>query len=138
MKKIIYCLGVAMLLYGCSGNQQKTGNDSSKVSINKIWVFKKIDTAKSDLKSSGSLWIGDNTIDMSNKDTLRYSTIATHNGATIVPYKVSGGDIYLDGKRTYKIIKLTDSILELSALYHVKEQSGEAHESTVVMIYAAR
>lgn len=138
MKKLIYCLGMAMLLYGCAGNEKKIGSDSGKVSINKVWVFKKIDTAQSDLKGSGSLWIGDNTIDMSNNDTLRYSTIATHNGTTTYPYNISRGYIFLAGKQTYKIVKLTDSILVLSALYNVKEQSGEQHESTVVMIYKAR
>lgn len=138
MKKLIYCLGVAMLLYSCQDNEKKAVNGSGKVSINKIWVFKKIDTVQSNLKSAGSLWIGDNTIDMSNRDTLRYSTIATHNGTTAYPYNISRGYIFLAGKQTYKIIKLTDSILELSALYNVKEQSGEQHESTVVMIYKAR
>ena len=138
MKKIIFCLTLAAILYGCSGDQKKANSDSTKVSINKIWVFKKIDTAQSDLKGSGSLWIGDNTIDMSNKDTLRYSTIATNNGTTEYPYNISRGYIFLAGKQTYRIVKLTAGTLELSALYHVKEQGGEQHESQVFMIYAAR
>ncbi len=138
MKKIICALGLALFLYGCAGDHKKAANDSGKVSINKVWVFKKIDTAKSNLKGSSSFWIGDNTIDMSNKDTLRYSTIATNNGSTVYPYKVSRSYIFLAGKQTYHIEKLTDSLLELSALYQVKEQSGESHESTVVMIYKAR
>jgi hypothetical protein len=139
MKKLTYGLAMAVLLYGCAGEIKKTTGDSSKVSINKIWVFKKIDTAKSsNLVNSGANWIGDNTIDMSNKDTLRYSTIATNNGTTVVPYSISRGYIFLAGKQTYKIMNMTDSTLELSAQYHVKEQSGEEHESTVVMIYRAR
>jgi hypothetical protein len=138
MKKLIYCLGMAGLLYGCAGNEKKAASDSGKITINKVWVFKKIDTAQSDLKGSGSLWIGDNTIDMSDKDTLRYSTIATNNGTTLYPYNISRGYIFLAGKQTYRIVKLTDSTLTLSAQYNVKEQSGEAHESTVVMIYKAR
>lgn len=137
MKKLSYFLVYITLLAGCAGNP-KEAKKPATVSINKIWVFKKIDTAKSDIKGSGSLWIGGNTIDMSKPDTLHYSTIATHNGATTYPYKVSGNEIYLNGRQTYKIIKLTDSILELSALYRVKEQSGEEHELNVVMIYAAR
>jgi len=128
---------MAMFLYGCSGGQKKADN-SKKISINKVWVFKRVDTAKSNVKGTNAFWIGDNTIDMRNPDTLRYSTIATHNGTTSYSYKVSGGNIYLNGRQTYKIIKLTDSILELSALYHVKEQNGAEHESDVVMIYAAR
>lgn len=107
----MYCLGLAVVLYGCSDNGKKSANDSGKVTINKIWVFKKIDTAQSSLKSPGSLWIGDNTIDMSNKDTLRYSTIATRNGTTEYPYNISRGYIFLAGKQTYRIVKLTDSIL---------------------------
>ncbi len=139
MKKIIYSLGLAVLLYGCAGGTKKNSGDSSKVSINKIWVFKKIDTSKSsNLVNSISNWIGDNTIDMSNKDTLRYSTIATNNGTTVLPYSISRGYIFLAGKQTYKILNMTDSTLELSAQYHIKEQSGEEHESTVVMIYRAR
>ena len=134
----MYCLGLAVVLYGCAGNGKKAAKDSGKVSINKIWVFKQIDTAQSSLKGSGSQWIGGNTIDMSNKDTLRYSTIATHNGTTAYPYNISQGYIFLAGKQTYKIVKLTDSILELSALYQVKEPGGEKHESAVVMIYKAR
>lgn len=134
MKKVICCLAMAIFLYGCSGGQKKA-DSTKKISINKVWVFKRIDTARSNFKGA---WIGDNIIDMSNSDTLRYSAIATHNGATAYPYKVSGGNIYLNGKQTYKIIKLTDSILELSAVGHVKGQSGAAHEPDVVMIYAAK
>lgn len=127
-----------MLLYGCEGHQKKADNDSSKITINRIWVFKKIDTARSNFKGSSPCWIGGNTIDMSNKDTLRYSTTGTNNGTTAYPYTVSGDNIYLAGKQTYKIIKLTDSILELAALYPVKEQSGKKHSPSVVMIYTVK
>jgi len=138
--KFKYLLFVAaMFLAACSGNNKKDKSDSTHISINKTWVFKKIDTAKSNLKGQSSFWIGDNTIDMSNPDTLRYSTIATNNGTTVYPYKVSGDAIYLDGKEAYRIVKLTDSILELSALYQVQANPGAAKDSIrVVMIYKAR
>lgn len=139
MKQLICCLGLALFLYSCAGDQKKATSSSAKTSINKVWVFKKIDTALSNLKGPSSLWIGDNTIDMTNPDTLRYSTIATNNGTTIYPYKVSDDKIFLAGRQAYKIVKLTDSILELSALYHVQEQTGTKRDSVVVvMIYKVR
>jgi len=138
MRKLIYCLVLAVFLYGCSGDRKKAGN-TNKISINKVWVFKKVDTAGSNYKGAGSFWIGGNTIDMRNPDTLRYSAISMHNGTTTYPYKVSGNKIYLAGKQTYSIVKLTDSILELSASCHVKAQNGNKRDSVVVvMIYSAR
>ena len=130
---------VTALLAACAGNNKKDKIDSTSVGINKIWEFKKLDTAASNLKGQSSFWIGDNTIDMSNPDTLRYSTIATNNGTTVYPYKITGDAIYLDGKQAYRIVKLNDSILELSALYQVQASPGAAKDSIrVVMIYKAR
>jgi hypothetical protein len=138
MRKVICWLGMAVLLYGCSGNQKKASK-TEKISINKVWVFKKVDTAKSNFKGTSSFWIGGNIIDMSNPDTLRYSATTMHNGTTTYPYKVSDNKIYLAGKQTYSIVKLTDSILELSAINHIKEQNGNKRDSVVVMmIYTAK
>lgn len=138
--KFKYLLLIAAAFWAaCSGNNKKDASDSTRVTINKVWVFKKIDTAKTSLKGQNNFWIGDNTIDMSNLDTLRYSTIATNNGTTVYPYSVSGDAIYLNGKEAYRIVKLNDSILELSALYQVQADPGAAKDSVrVVMIYKAR
>jgi len=139
MKYKYFLFAITALLAACSGSHKSGANDSTRVTINKIWVFKKIDTAKSSLKGQSSFWIGNNTIDMTNADTLRYSTIATNNGTTVYPYKVSSDGIYLNGKEAYRIVKLTDSILELSALYQVQASPGANKDSVrVVMIYKAR
>jgi hypothetical protein len=139
MKHKLFLLAIAAMLAACSGNQKKDANDSISINIHKIWEFKKIDTAKSDLKGRSTFWIGDNSIDMTNNDTLRYSTIATNNGTTVYPYKLSNDCIYLNDKQVYRVVKLTDTILELSALYQVQASPNAPKDSLkVVMVYKAR
>jgi hypothetical protein len=137
--KLQYLPILLLCLSACQSAEKKESTDTTQTTINKIWVFKKVDTAKSNLQGSGTQWIGDNTIDMTNKDTLRYSTIATNNGSTTFSYKVSDDYIWLDGKKVYKILKLTDSTMELSSLYQIKGQDGiKKNAVVVVMDYKAR
>jgi len=134
LKWSIYVIPL-LILASCTNNNKQKSGVSKTVSIYKVWQFKKMDTTSSNHKNT--VWIGDNSLDMTNKDTLRFSYGNTNNKPTAYPYKVIHDTIFINNKPGYKILKLTATELDLTAAF---KNSGKQNtgKNPVVMIYLAK
>ena len=128
-----FILPIIFILASCTNNTKKQASTTA-VSIYKIWQFKTLDTTISRNKTTNAAWIGNNILDLTNKDTLKFSYGNTKNKPTAYPYKISHDTIFIQSKPGYKILKLTDD--ELHLLVAFKYQSTKA--DSVVMIYRAK
>jgi hypothetical protein len=79
-----------------------------------------------------TIWVGNNILDMRNKDTLQFSYGGMHNKPTDYPYKIKHDTIFIQNNPGYKIVKLTDSSLYLMAIFN--HQKGMNKDSEV-MVY---
>ena len=135
LKWSIYVIPL-LILASCTNNNKQKSGVAQPVSIYKVWQFKKSDsTANTNHKNT--VWIGDNSLDMTNKDTLRFSYGNTNNKPTAYPYKVIHDTIFINNKPGYKILKLTATELDLTAAF---KNSGKQNtgKNPVVMIYLAK
>ena len=124
-------------LTGCS-NKPKKATDILVVSINKVWQFKNIDTSSSHFKRSGSLtWVGNNVLDLTKKDTLKFSYGSTHNKPSSYPYRVSHDTIFIQSKPAYKILKLTGDELHLLVAFK-NNRVNKAPADSTVMLYKVK
>lgn len=129
--KIHYKLTIIFLLFALSGcmNNDKKAVTTQPNSIYKKWKFKKMDTSFSHKKIT---WVGNNILDMHNKDTLQFSYGGMHNKPTAYPYRIQHDTIFIQNKPGYKIVKLTNSSLYLMPIFtHQKVMSRDSE----VMIY---
>jgi hypothetical protein len=138
MKRLKWSVYVILLLIlaSCTNNNKQKSGVAQPVSIYKVWQFKKSDsTANTNHKNT--VWIGDNSLDMTNKDTLRFSYGNTNNKPTSYPYKVIHDTIFINNKPGYKILKLTAAELDLmSAFKNIGKQN--IGKDSVVMIYLTK
>ena len=134
--KWVICVILLLTLVSCTNNNKQKSGVAQPVSIYKVWQFKKSDsTANTNHKNT--VWIGDNSMDITNKDTLRFSYGNTNNKPTAYPYKVIHDTIFINNKPGYKILKLTATELDLMAAF---KNSGKqnADKDSVVMIYRTK
>jgi len=130
MQRRFYMLLIIFpLLSGCLNNK-KPADSTKAVFIHRIWEFKGIDTASMP-NNSGSVWIGRNQLDLTNKDTLRFSYQSNKNGSTSYPYSIRHDTIFVQNKASYKILKLTANELDLGVAF-------KADKSLIVMIYKVK
>lgn len=136
MRYIYYYIPVLLLaLTGCvSKNKEKDKIDTTKASIHKIWVFKSIKSTDSLSKNQGSAWIGNNVLDLTDNDTLRFSYKINKNPPTVYSYKIARDSLIIGNKITYKILKLTDSELDLVNSFKA-DSSGKGASNSFVMVY---
>ena len=138
MKRLKWSVYVILLLIlaSCTNNNKQKSGVAQPVSIYKVWQFKKSDsTANTNHKNT--VWIGDNSLDMSNKDTLRFSYGNTNNKPTSYPYKAIHDTIFINNKPGYKILKLTATELDLmSAFKNIGKQN--IGKDSAVMIYRTK
>jgi len=129
-----YLFFILLILASCNNNK-KTAS-TVPLSIYKIWQFKKMDTTATSNRKS-AVWIGDNSLDMTNRDTLRFSYGNTNNKPTAYPYMVSHDTILIGGKPAYKILKLTDIEMDLMVAFKNNGKQNAGKDS-VVMIYHSK
>ncbi len=72
---------------------------------------------------------------MRNKDTLQFSYGGMHNKPTAYPYKIQQDTIFIENKPGYKIVKLTDSVLHIMAIFNYPKIAGK---DSNVMIYGIK
>lgn len=134
VKRYAFFISV-LLLAGCLSNNKKTTIPTGVISVYKVWQFKNVDTASTPGHKNAA-WIGENLLDLTNKDTLRFSYGSTHNKPTAYPYKIQHDTIFIQNKPGYKIIKLTANELDLMAVFnnHLKAASKDS----IVMIYTTK
>jgi hypothetical protein len=127
-----------MALTGCvSKNKEKDKIDTAHASIHKIWVFKSIKSADSLSKNFGSIWIGKNVLDLTSNDTLRFNYKINKNPPTIYLYKIVHDTLFIGNKMAYKILKVTDSELDLVKSFKA-DSSGKDANNCFVMVYEVR
>jgi len=125
---IILCL----FIFGCSGNKKAANNPADSGNIHKTWKF---DTVRSTIKNIGSVWIGRNMLDLSKKDTLRFNYKSNKGTPTAYPYNISHDTIFVSNSPAYKILKLTNTALELCAIFNGRKMSDK---DSIVMVYKAK
>ena len=138
MKRLKWSIYVILLLIlaSCTNNNKQKSGITQPISIYKVWQFKKSDsTGNTNHKST--VWIGDNLLDMTNKDTLRFSYGNTNNKPTAYPYKVIHDTIFINNKPGYKILKLTATELDLMSVFNNNHPKVSGKDS-MVMIYQAK
>jgi hypothetical protein len=136
MRYICCLVFAAIFLASCSGNKpDKTANDTA-VSIQKLWEFTKLDTARLTNKS-GAMWIGKNMLDMTKADTLRFNYASDKNNHTAYAYKIQHDTIFVNKNPAYKILKLTSDELDLYTIFK-KIGNGGVSKDSIVMIYNAK
>ena len=124
-----------LALTGCVGkNKGKDKIDTAHASIHKVWVFKSIRSADSLSKNVGSVWIGKNVLDLTNNDTLRFSYKINKNPPTIYLYKIAHDSLFIGTRMAYKILKVTNSELDLVNSFK-SDSSGKGANNSFVMVY---
>ena len=138
MRYKYYIPMLLLALTGCiSKNKEKDKVDTTTVSIHKVWVFKAIKSADSLSKNSGSAWIGNNVLDLTNNDTLRFSYKINKNPPTNYLYKIANDTLFIGNKMAYKILKITDSELDLVSSF--KSDSGvKSTNNSFIIIYGLK
>ncbi|MFI5157508.1 MAG: hypothetical protein ACHQF4_01500 [Sphingobacteriales bacterium] len=130
-----YRFGVFLLtiaLAGCSNNKKQVTNDNTDtVSIHKVWRY---DTVRSASKNPGL--IGKNLLDLTNKDTLRFSYQSVKDNTTSYAYHILHDTIFVNKNAAYKVVKITANELDLYTLF--KSDSGKATKDSVIMIYKTK
>jgi hypothetical protein len=129
--RYLFILPILLIIASCTNNNQKQAS-TGPTSIYKIWQYKTIDTTISRKKTNNSSWIGNNKLDLTNKDTLKFSYGSIHNRPTAYLYKIQHDTIFIQNKPGYKILKLTADELHLLVAF---KNTGK--DSTVV-IYQAK
>ena len=134
-----YFIPVLLLfIMGClSNNKEKNKTDSISAPIHKIWVFKSIKPVDSVSKNPGSVWIGANVLDLTNNDTLRFGYRINKNPPSIYPYKITHDSLIINNKMSYKIVKITDSELDLVNSFK-SDSAGKGTNSSFIMIYTVK
>jgi|GEM_PF-4392899 len=128
----ILLIMLCLFIFGCSNNKKKTSNSVDSTTIHKLWKF---DTVRSANNNIGSAWIGRNILDLSKHDTLRFSYKSNKARPTSYPYKISHDTIFVNNSPAYKILKLSDTELELYAIFNSKKSSNK---DSIIMLYKAR
>ena len=123
---------LSSFILGCSGNKKSADNTFDSENIHKIWKF---DTVRSASQNIGSAWIGRNMLDLTKRDTLRFSYKSNKAMPTAYPYKISGDTIFVSNNPAYKILKLSNKVLELYAIFNGKKSTSN---DSVVMVYKAK
>ena len=132
-----YLLLAIIFLAGCL-NHQKAADNTKPASIYKLWEFKKIDSIKSLPANLGSVWIGKNLLDLTNKDTLRFTYQSNRNNHTAYAYKIRHDTIFVKNSASYRILKLTNSELDLAASFKNDTSQKGGHNAEFVMVYEAK
>jgi len=122
---------IVAIIAGCSSNKKPVSNSTDTVSIHKLWKY---DTVRSVAKNPGL--IGKNLLDLTNKDTLRFSYQSVKDKPTIYAYHILHDTVFVNKNPAYKIIKLTANELGLYILF--KSDSSKATKDSVIMIYKTR
>ena len=125
---IIFCL----FIFGCSGNKKSANSSADSANIHKVWKF---DTVRLASKNIGSVWIGRNMLDLTKHDTLRFSYKSNKAMPTTYPYKISHDTIFVSNNPAYKILKLSNTELELYAIFNGKTPGNK---DSIVMVYKAK
>jgi len=122
---------LVVIIAGCSSNKKPVSNGVDTVSIHKVWKY---DTVRSASKNPGL--IGKNLLDLTNKDTLRFSYQSLNDNSTAYAYQILHDTVFVNKNAAYKIIKLTANELELYTLF--KSDSARAAKDSVIMIYKSK
>ena len=128
--KYLFILFPILVLASCRGNTRKEANNAP-VSIYQIWQFNTPDTLLSH-KTRSAAWIGNNQLDLTNKDTLKFSYGSIHNKPTAYPYKIQHDTIFIQNRPAYKILKLTYDELDLLVAFK------KVSKDSTVIIYKAK
>jgi hypothetical protein len=127
-----------LVLTGClSNNKGNNKPDSTQASIHKVWEFKTVKPIDSASKIPGPKWIGANLLDLSNKDTLRFSYSTDKNKPTAYLYKVIDDTLFVNSKAAYKILKVTDTELDLVNAFR-NDSSRDGANNAFIMIYKVK
>ena len=122
---------LVVIIAGCSSNKKPVSNGVDTVSIHKVWKY---DTVRSASKNPGL--IGKNLLDLTNKDTLRFSYQSVKDNSTAYAYYILHDTVFVNQNSAYKIIKLTANELDLYVLF--KADSSKATKDSVIMIYKTK
>jgi hypothetical protein len=122
---------LTLILAACSNNKKPAATSTDTTSIYKVWQY---DTVRSTLKNPGL--IGRNLLDLTNKDTLKFSYRSIKDNATAFAYHILHDTIFVNKKAAYKIIKLTANQLELYTLF--KSDSSKTAKDSIIMIYKTK
>ena len=122
---------IVAIIAGCSNNKKQVSSSADTVSIHKVWKY---DTVRSSSKNPGL--IGKNLLDLTKKDTLRFSYQFVKDNSTAYAYHILHDTVFVNKNPAYKIIKLTAHELELYTLF--KSDSSTATKDSVIMIYKSR
>jgi hypothetical protein len=122
---------IVAIIAGCSSNKKPVSNSTDTVSIHKLWKY---DTVRSASKNPGL--IGKNVLDLTNKDTLRFSYQSVKDNSTAYAYHILYDTVFVNKNAAYKVIKLTANELDLYILF--KSDSSKAEKDSVIMIYKTR
>lgn len=120
---------VIIVLAACSNNKKPV--TANAISIHKVWKY---DTVRSVAKNPGL--IGRHLLDLTNKDTLRFSYQSVKDNTTSFAYNVLHDTIFVNKNAAYKIINLTANKLELYTLF--KSESSKAAKDSIIMIYKTK
>jgi outer membrane protein assembly factor BamB len=127
-----------LLLTGClRKNKEKDKTNIIPSSIHQVWVFKSIKPVDSLSKNLGSIWIGANVLDLTNNDTLRFSYKINKNPPTVYAYKIAHDSLIIGNKITYKILKVTDSELDLVNSFKT-DSGGKVVNNSFIMVYGLK
>ncbi|SDT69591.1 hypothetical protein SAMN05216490_5038 [Mucilaginibacter mallensis] len=138
MRYTYYIPVLLLALTGClSKNKETNKTDSISASIHKIWIFRSIKPLDSLSKNSGSIWIGANVLDLTNNDTLRFSYKINKNPPSIYTYKIAHDSLIIGNKMTYKILKVTDSELDLGSSFKA-DSNGKGVTNSFIMAYEVK
>jgi hypothetical protein len=119
---------ISILVIGCTNNKKTVAGSNDTASIHKVWQY---DTVRSVSKNPGL--IGKHFLDLTDKDTLKFSYQSIKDNSTAYAYHVLHDTVFVNKNAAYKITKLTVSELDLYTLF--KSDSGEAAKDSIIMIY---
>jgi hypothetical protein len=133
-----YHLLLAIFFLTSCLNHQKTRDNTKPASVYKVWEFKKIDSIKSLTVNLGSVWIGKNLLDLTDKDTLRFTYQSNRNNHTAYAYNIRHDTIFVQNNASYRILKLTNNELDLAVLFKNDTSQKGGGKAGFVMVYEAK
>lgn len=116
---------------GCSSNKKPVSSSNDTVSIHKVWRY---DTVRSASKKLGL--IGKNLLDLTSKDTLRFSYQSVKDNTTAYAYHLLHDTVFVNRNAAYKITKLTANELDLYTLF--KSDTNKTAKDSIIMIYKTK
>jgi hypothetical protein len=119
---------VLIVFAGCSNKKRPEASNNDSVSIHKLWKY---DTVRTTSKIPEL--IGKNFLDLTNKDTLRFSYQSIKATSTTYTYNILHDTIFVNKNAAYKITKLTSGELDLYTIF--KHDSVKAEKDSIIMIY---